>query len=212
MKKPMKKSMRDVVKEGYEKGNFIGEFRASSSSRNIIPNEKSLIDKLISLLPKKPNILDFGCGNGLPYDKYLVEHNCIVTGIDITEKHLVEARLNIPEGRFINEDFSEYKTNEKYDAIVSFYAIFHIPREEHLALFKKMYELLGMNGKILITLGRYDDEGGVWDFCGSKMSWSSFSADKNIELLNEAGFNILDSYLEGKPGDNEQHLWVLATK
>lgn len=79
----MKKTMREIVREGYEKGNFLGEFRRSTTFQSISPDERELFDKLIDLLIQKPLVLDFGCGNELPYDRYIVKNNCEITGIDI---------------------------------------------------------------------------------------------------------------------------------
>ena len=40
------------------------------------------------------------------------------------------------------------------------------------------------------------------------MLWSSYSAQKNVEIAEKAGFNVLESYQED--WREETHLWILA--
>ena len=40
------------------------------------------------------------------------------------------------------------------------------------------------------------------------MLWSSYSPEKNLELLKESGFKILETYTEDYR--EETHFWVLA--
>ncbi|MEK6895928.1 MAG: class I SAM-dependent methyltransferase [Nanoarchaeota archaeon] len=205
----MAKDMRKIVKEGYEKGDYAGTFRTSNKPNKM---EESFLKKLLKLLPKNLHVLDFGCGIGVPFDKYLVEHGCKVTGVDISQKHINEAKKNVPKAKFIKGDFSKIDFQETFDAIISFYAIFHIPREEHKELFLKMADLLKSNGKILITLGTSGGYGEEEEWCGAKMAWSTYDPDTYKKLLDETGFKILEATFEGQPGDEEYHFWVLAQK
>lgn len=50
-------------------------------------------------------------------------------------------------------------------------AIFHIPREEHLALVRKFARMLSSGGYLLVTMGAEDWEGTA-DFHGVEMFWS----------------------------------------
>jgi cyclopropane fatty-acyl-phospholipid synthase-like methyltransferase len=207
----MEDSMKKIVQDGYENGDYANAFR-----KNTEPNEleKNYLVKLIKLLPKKSRVLDFGCGIGIPFDSYLVNSGIDVTGIDISTKHLKQAKKNVPQATFIKGDFSVYEFQEKFDAIVSFYAIFHIPRDEHKKLFEKMFDLLKVDGVILITLGASDYEYMVnenW-FGSPKMAWSSHKPDNYKKLIVDAGFKLLDLGFEGKFGDEEYHFWLLAQK
>lgn len=205
----MTKDMRKIVEAGYEKGDYASKFRISDKPNKM---EESFLKKLMKLLPKNPHILDFGCGIGIPFDKYLVEHGCKVTGIDISQKHINQAKKNVPEARFIRVDFSKIDFQETFDAIISFYAIFHISREEHRKLFLKMADLLNKKGVILVTLGTSGGYGEEEDWCGAKMAWSTYDPKIYKKMLNETGFKILEETFEGQPGDEEYHFWVLAKK
>lgn len=58
-------------------------------------------------------VLDAGCGNGIPYTKYLVESGFNVLGVDITSKMVELASKNVPgatirQGSLLELDFEGY--------------------------------------------------------------------------------------------------------
>lgn len=206
----MVKDMRQIVEEGYDKGDYVSAFRLSKELNKM---ERLFLDKLIKLIPKKANLLDLGSGPGVPIDKYLVDQGIKVTGIDLSQKHVNLAKKNVPKARFIKGDFSQYEFSEKFDAIISFYSIFHIPRKEHYDLFLKMYGLLNDGGIILVTLGTSGSEYGEEEnWAGTKMAWSTYEPKEYKRIIKEIGFKILEAAFEGEPGDEEYHFWVLAKK
>lgn len=178
--------------------------------RNQFENNKYL-DKLIEILAKGSLILDIGCGAGMPIDLYLINKGYRVIGIDISERQIELAKQNVPQGEFKLKDMS-LLVNKEYsvDAIVSFYAIFHTPREKHLDLLKKMYSFIRENGFLLITMGADNWVGTESNFYGGKMSWSHYDAEMNKKLIIQAGFQILFDEIDTS-GD-EKHLIVLAKK
>ncbi|MFB6116230.1 MAG: trans-aconitate 2-methyltransferase [Candidatus Nanosalina sp.] len=201
--------MREKVRKGYEAGDYEGEYR---NDREIRDHEKELFRKLFSNLDDNSEILDLGCGTGEPFDSYMVEKGYSVTGIDLVEKHIHAARERVPEAEFIQGDFFDISPeNKTFDAVVSFYAVFHLPREKHGKLFKHMNDLLNEDGVLLITLGGEEmDEYKEEDWSGSEMVWSSYSQDKSLELLRNSGFDIMETFEE--ESEDEHHLWVLAEK
>lgn len=206
----MTKDIRKIVKEGYEKGDYAGCFRTSLQPNKM---EKKFLDCLIALVPGAEKILDFGCGIGIPCDKYLANKGFIVTGIDFASKHIEQAQKNVPGATFIEGDFSKMTFGiEKFHAIVALYSIFHIAREEQQELFKKMYNLLEDDGIVLMTLGTKQDEGTEENWCGAPMAWSSYAPAKYKTMISKANLEILESEYEGQPGDEEHHWWVIVKK
>ncbi len=192
----------NAVRQGY---NQIAE--AYLKNRDQFKNQKYL-DKLIALLPKGSTILDIGCGAGMPIDLYLVQHGYKIIGIDISEKQIELAKANVPQGDFSVRDMSTLKKREfTVDAVISFYAIFHISREQHIALFGKIKSFLSPGGLLLVTMGSSDWVGSE-DFYGTEMSWSHYDATMNKQIVESAGFSILESEIDTSGG--EKHLVILA--
>jgi len=207
----MTTDIRSLVKEGYETGDYAGHFRTNSQPNAM---EKKYLDRLGSLLPQAAKILDLGCGIGIPFDKYLVENGFQVTGIDFAANHLQAAKKNVPTATFIEGDFSKIDFGgDHFQAIIAFYSIFHLPREEQPDLFRKMAGLLTDGGLILVTLGTSPGDGVEENWAGSKiMAWSNYDPATYKTILARAGFEIMASEYEGHPGDQEYHWWVLAKK
>lgn len=206
----MTKDIRRIVKEGYEKGDYEGYFRTCLQPNDI---EKKFLELLVGLIPNSGKILDFGCGIGIPCDKYLADKGFSIIGVDIAEKHIKAARMNVPNATFIQGDFSTMNfNNEKFDAIIATYSVFHIPRHEQPALFQKMNDLLEPGGFALMSLGTEEDEGYEENWCGAPMAWSNYDPPKYKTIIEKAGFVIVESDYEGQHGDPEYHWWVIIKK
>jgi cyclopropane fatty-acyl-phospholipid synthase-like methyltransferase len=197
-------NMNQKVKAGYNVAakNYSFEFRDQ------FKNEKYL-SELVAVLQPNSTILDVGCGAGEPIDSFLVSKGMAITGIDISEAQIQLAQSNVPEADYEVKDMSELSDGEyQVDAVVSFYAIFHTPREKHLDLLKKLRSFLKPSGYLLITMGASDWEGKEDNFCGAKMYWSHYGEAKNIDLVSEAGFEVTKSEIDRSGG--EKHLVILA--
>jgi SAM-dependent methyltransferase len=139
---------KNLVKTGYDR--VANEYLAA---RTRSPEQLRLLDDLAGRLPKNAIILDAGCGAGLPVTQIL-STRFEVTGVDFSEAQIELARTNVPNARFICEDMTRLDfQDDTFDAICSYYAIIHIPREEHRALFASFYRMLKAGGLALLCLG-----------------------------------------------------------
>lgn len=99
------------------------------------------------------SVLDIGFGTGI-LTTQLYNEGYHITGIDFSRTMIDIAKSEMPEAILINWDFTrglpvEIKNN-KYDYIISTYAIHHLPDEEKIKFIKSLLKLLNVNGKILI--------------------------------------------------------------
>ena len=197
-------NMRKLVKDAYNQ--CAVDY---SSDRDLFKNRKYL-DELNKYLKPNSKILDVGCGAGIPVDEYLVSKGHEITGVDISDKQIELAKINVPQAKYFMKDMSEINFEENsFEAVVSFYAIFHIPKEEHLDLFKKIHKYLKKDGIFLATLG-YEEWEGSEEFHGVTMHWSHYNKDKNLDLVKEAGFKIIKTEVDNSGG--EHHFVVMARK
>jgi len=195
---------KKLVKQGYDQcaQNYLDQ-------RDLFKNQKYLED-LIQRLNPNSKILDIGCGAGVPIDQFLIEKGFKITGVDISPEQIKLAKQNLSSGEFLVKDMSDINfPDNSFDAIISFYAIFHINRKEHQELFNKLFSILKPNGYLLVTTGSEDWEG-IEKFHGVKMFWSHYSADKNLEIIKNSGFKIISSEIDTSGG--ERHLIILAQK
>ncbi|NPD88688.1 MAG: class I SAM-dependent methyltransferase [Asgard group archaeon] len=191
-----------IVEEGYNK--IALKYHSERNKFESIVELKQFTNLLIP----GAKLLDVGCGAGVPVTKYLVDEGFSVTGIDISEKMLSLAKKHVPKGEFFKIDMSEMDfPDDTFDGIVSFYAIIHLPREKHAPLFKKFQKILKSGGLMMIVLGS-DEWEVIDDYFGAKMFWSQHSTEQSIELVKDAGFEIISEEVLERGG--EQHYWILA--
>ena len=168
------------------------------------------LEEFSKLLPKDAKVLDVGCGAGIPTAKFLVKKGLKVTGIDISETMLKMARKNVPEAEFINKDMTQLDFNENtFDGIISVYALFHVPKQEHHLIFQNFYRILKLGGILLINTGISESEG-VSNFFGVPMFWSNNNPDVTLEYVRGSGFSILFEGVLKRGG--EYQYWIIAKK
>lgn len=200
---------KKTVRDGY---NTIANRYLAERTRD--SQDVRLLDELMERLPTNAKVLDAGCGAGIPISQILSEH-FEVTGVDFSEAQVELARKDVPAAEFLCEDMTKLDfPDETFDGITSYYAIIHIPREEHQALLANFHRVLKPGGLALLCLGAEHlvddiDE----NYLGTRMYWSHYDADTYIEILRDCGFEILwsrnvtDATCEGAG-----HLFVLAQK
>lgn len=181
------------------------------TTRSEESEDVQLLQELVERLPKGANILDAGCGAGVPVARYLSQF-FNVTGVDFAEKQIRLARQLVPEARFLCQDITQLTLAENsFDAVCSYYAIIHIPRREHQALLLNFQRMLKPSGLMLLCLGADDLEKDFHEYHGARMYWSHYDAETNLNMVKESGFDIIWSKVvadETSPGAT--HLFVLA--
>jgi ubiquinone/menaquinone biosynthesis C-methylase UbiE len=197
---------KKTVKAGYNK--IADQYLAARTTDS---DDVRLLGDFIELLSSDAEILDAGCGAGIPVSKKLAEH-FHVTGVDFSEAQIELAEENLPNVKFICEDMTKLNfPDDTFDGICSYYAIIHIPREEHQALLVNFHRMLKTGGMVLLCLGAEHliddiDE----NYLGTRMYWSHYDSDTYLKMLKTCGFAIMWArYI--KDG-NAGHLFVLAQK
>jgi len=192
----------EIVRKGYDK--IAEKYQAD---RHVFDNIKELED-LESLLPKNAKVLDVGCGAGVPVTKFLVDSGFDVTGVDFSESMLKLAGKNVPKAKFIKKDMTklDFRDNS-FDGLTAFYSIIHVPKEKHSSLFQSFHRILKPNGSMLVCMGP-DEWDATEEYYGSRMFWSHYSPEKSLQLVKDAGFQILfeKHLVKGR----EKHYWILA--
>lgn len=119
----MKRDPKDIVREGYDR---IAELYDEYSSQF---NNEAQLDEFMSLVKPGGQVLDVGCGTGIPFTRALVDGGFHVTGIDISQKKLGLAKRHEPEATFEISDMTalEYE-DDSFDGIVSTYAVFQFQK------------------------------------------------------------------------------------
>ena len=144
-------------------------------------------------IPHGSPVLDLGCGSGVPCTKMLAE-NFEVTGLDISEAQVEQAKKNVPTGRFHCVDMTKVIfPDESFAGVVSFYSIIHVPIRRQKRLVKRISEWLLPGGYLLATFGHK-----VWGLPGQDSSdddivniaWSHAGRETYLRWITEYGLYV----------------------
>ena len=189
----------DRVRAGYDR--IAAEYAALRDLDASLP----FLERLNAALVPGSRVLDLGCGAGVPVDRWLIDRGHRVVGLDISDAMLDLARRNVPEADYRQRDMAALADGEfAVDAVVSFFAMFHLDRRRHRDFLRRIRSYLSVGGLLLVTTGRSDWEGEE-DFLGVPMQWSHFDQAANRQLIADSGMEILFEDLHaGNPIDDKE--------
>jgi SAM-dependent methyltransferase len=199
-----------IVAQGYD--TMAARYLAWSDLRPS-PTRLRYLALALELIPPGSDVLDLGCGAGNPMTAALAEGRT-VTGVDISETQLEMARRNVPGATFLQADMTTLTFEPaSFDAVVAFYSLTHVPRDEQAQLLERIRAWLRPGGLFLASMGADDEPGDVEpDWLGVDMYFSHFGAKANRRLVEGAGLDIERSELAVEPEDRHdaRFLWVVA--
>jgi cyclopropane fatty-acyl-phospholipid synthase-like methyltransferase len=172
------------------------------------------LGKLLDRLEPGSSVLDLGCGSGDPADVEVARQHQI-TGVDISQTQIDLARQNVPAGYFLHGDAASVQFPvASFDAVISFYTLEHIPRQEHETLLRRIHDWLRPGGFFLLSTEAGDVEQLVSEWLGVPMFMSSLDPDTLKRLVVSAGFDLLETATESQveQGHDVPYLWLLARR
>ena len=197
---------KHIVAQGYD--HMATSYLASKDPAD--PVLRAALTRLAVGLPAGAAVLDLGCGAGVPGTQWLAQR-FLVTGVDLSAQQIALARQQVPGATFQQADMTALDFPAgSFAAVVSFYAIIHVPRSEQPTLLGRIAAWMQPGGCFLATWAVADWEGSDpnWAGWGAPMWWSHYDGDTNLTMLQAAGFTV--DWAERITQGDETWLWVLA--
>jgi 2-polyprenyl-3-methyl-5-hydroxy-6-metoxy-1,4-benzoquinol methylase len=144
-------------------------------------------------VPVGGDVLDLGCGNGIPASKGLSDNGFRVTGVDLSDTMVDRARELVPEATFLRGDITEVDfASASFDAVVSFYALIHVPMSDQPDVIARAAHWLRPGGTFVATVGHTAWTGTETDWLGGgvDMWWSHPDAATYRAWIESAGLTI----------------------
>lgn len=203
---------KQIISQGYDR---LAERHAEWAGCIRRQERAHYTSVLLEGLPIGAEVLELGCGAGIPTTRQLAERFA-VTGVDISARQVGLARQNVPTAKFVCADMTRQDLPPgSFDAVAAFYSIIHVPRQEQPKLLRDIATWLRPGGLLVATLGASSTEAGFEeDWLGVPMYWSSFDSETNRRLVEEAGLRLLSAREETAEefGEPVTFLWVIARK
>jgi len=180
-------------------------------------NIDDILTGYYSRLSVRPGgLLDLGCGAGIPVAEYFADRDWSVTGVDFSQKMLTLAKQHVPSLTAVHADMRQAAFEDSaFDAVTAVYSLFHVPRDEHGAMFEKIYRWLKPGGAALMTYATKaytgaDEFDGYKEFMGQFLYYSHYSTDRVMAQLRQTGFDSVENDYVDIGG--ETFLWLIAVK
>jgi SAM-dependent methyltransferase len=159
-------------------------------------------------------VLDLGCGTGAQVTRPLAERHWVV-GVDRSPRSVALARLEVPRARFVLADLARVAfAAGSFDAVIAFFSLIHVPREEHASVLADVARWLRPGGSFVVTLGVAPQAEDWGSMLGARLFWSSWDREANLRLVAEAGLTIDTAVDETEDEDGVPftHLWVTGRR
>jgi len=215
-KKIVDGDLKQLVESGYDR---IAQRYLEFAQRNLAWEKSSArmgyLRKLLEHLSAKAQVLELGCGAGVPCTQLLAQQ-AHVTGVDISAAQIALAKQHVPDATLLQADMMTLAfPPASFDAVGAFYSVIHLPRAEQAVLIERLAAWLRPGGWFLVNLGVSNDPGSIEpDWLGTTMYWSSYDAQTNLDLVSQAGFTLVetDTLIDNEDGEPVSFLWILAKK
>jgi SAM-dependent methyltransferase len=148
---------------------------------------------LIEQLPAGARVLDHGCGSGSPTAVQLAKAGLTVTGVDESSRMLELAGQRVPTGEFLRRDLRELGADlGQFDAVVSFFALLMLPRQDVVSVLRGLRERLRGPGLLVLAMVEGDFDAFPLSFLGVPIKVTAFPLEQLRQLVVQAGFEVLD--------------------
>jgi SAM-dependent methyltransferase len=199
----------DVVREGYDR---IAEAYLAGSRGGRV--RRRFLDETLVRLPAGARVLDLGCGAGQPVAEALArEHD--VLGIDLSPRQIELARQAVPAARFEVGDLTTLEVEPRsFDAVVSFYALGHVPGREHARFFRRVADWLRPGGFLLTSAPQGVEDQVTPDWLGVPMYFGGIGVEATLAAVTAAGLRteVAEVVPEGEDEPGVSFLWVIASR
>ena len=152
--------------------------------------------------------LDVGCGAGGRFVRILQDHGFGIIGIDVSEEMVKLARQNHADEEFHVQDICTWETDQKFEFIVAWDSIFHLPLSMQEPVVTKLCNLMSDGGVLIYTIGdvigEHDDQ---WH--EDTFHYSSIGISGNLMILENNGVTCKHLELDQWP---ECHVYIIGVK
>jgi SAM-dependent methyltransferase len=161
--------------------------QAAPASGEDVSRYAGWVTGLTDLLRPGARVLNLGCGAGIPATQELADHGPQVIGADFSAVQLLHAQRLVPAASLVQADMTALHLKPaSLDAVVSFYALIHVPLADQQALFPRIRDWLRPGGLFLAIVGAQRWTG-TERYLGTSMFWDHADTGTYLRWLQAAG-------------------------
>lgn len=168
--------------------------------------EGAWLDRFCDLLPAAADVLDIGCGSGLPIAGELVRRGFEVTGIDAAPEMLALFRQNVPDMPAIPGDMRRLSLGRRYAGLLAWDSFFHLSPDDQRTMFGRFREHALPGAALMFTSGPAEGSA-IGELEGEPLYHGSLGPDEYRTLLYDANFRVIAQVVED-PACGLRTIWL----
>jgi len=172
-----------------------------------------------SRLPQGGSVLDVGCGPGLPFTKMLVEQGFKVTGLDIAETMIENARANVPQAEYVVASITELDMSNAFDGVFSSYSLLCLSPEQFKEACSRIANSLRPGGIFFISVNEpgpegHDESENIHVTLGQTMYSRAYTEKEILDIVTPLGFEVVECHRETTVSEayGEEHTLVFILR
>jgi 2-polyprenyl-3-methyl-5-hydroxy-6-metoxy-1,4-benzoquinol methylase len=167
-------------------------------------------DRFITCLTRGAQVLDLGCGSGMPVAHHLVEHGLHVTGVDTSPTLITLCHRRMPQQEWMVADMRTVALQRRFDGILGWDSFFHLTQADQRKMFDVFAAHAAPGAFLLFNTGPRQGEA-IGEYQGVPLYHASLDPAEYQLLLDRTGFDVVEHVVED-PTAGGRTVWLAQSR
>ncbi len=164
------------------------------------------LDRFCAVVDPGGDVLDIGCGSGVPIARHLYGRGYIVTGVDSAPEMVAMFEKNVPGRPAFAADMRDLKLGRRYAGILAWDSFFHLSPAHQRRMFAIFRAHAAPGAALMFTSGTHEGTA-IGEFEGDPLYHASLSSAEYRVLLSANGFRVVHHVVED-PECGRRTIWL----
>ena len=153
-------------------------------------HERGWLERFRRLVGAGGAVLDLGCAAGEPMAAYLVEHGCLVTGVDSSRAMIALFQKRLPDQAAIVADMRTLSLKRAFRGVLAWDSLFHLDHDDQRRMFPIFRAHAAPRAALMFTSGPAHGEA-IGTLEGEPLYHASLDPAEYRRLLDSHGFDLV---------------------
>lgn len=168
--------------------------------------EQQWLDRMVALVDPPAELLDLGCGSGIPIAAYLSGRGYPVTGVDSAPEMIAMFAANLPAHKALVADMRTLRLDTRFGGIIAWDSFFHLTPDDQRAMFA-VFRAHSLSGAALLFSSGPAFGEAIGMLEGEPLYHASLDGEEYRSLLDASGFELI-AHIREDPTCGGRTAWL----